>query len=396
MIIKYSLPKKWISYDFSAFANELVEARAVISSLKALPCQRNWADELQKIQLKREVAGTSRIEGADFTEKELDAALRETPEQLHTRSQRQAAAAVKTYRWISGLKNDVPITKDLIFEIHRLIVTDADDDHCTPGVIRKVDENVTFGTPTHRGAAGGVECNEAFEGLCNAIQNEFRSHDPLVQSLAVHYHIASIHPFLDGNGRTARAFEALFLQRLGLRDTLFIALSNYYYEEKIEYLRVLSDVRQENNDLTVFIKFGLQGIINQCNLLFEEIKKNIEKALFRNVMYSLFNRLQTKKRRVLAERQIEILKILLEEEHIMLNDLTKRTALIYKPLNNARKAFMRDINHLIKLRAISYTRTKEHEYEMFICLEWPTQITETEFFEIIKHLPQAKTSSFLS
>jgi Fic family protein len=42
-----------------------------------------------------------------------------------------------------------------------------------------------------------------------------------------------MHPFLDGNGRTARALEALMLQRTGLRDTLLIAMSNYSYEQKV-------------------------------------------------------------------------------------------------------------------------------------------------------------------
>ena len=62
-------------------------------------------------------------------------------------------------------------------------------------------------------------------------------------ALALHYHFAAMHPFLDGNGRSARALEALMLQRTGLRDTLFIAISNYYYEEKAEYLSALAEVR---------------------------------------------------------------------------------------------------------------------------------------------------------
>ncbi len=74
-----------------------------------------------------------------------------------------------------------------------------------------------------------------------------------------------MHPFLDGNGRTARALEALVLQRAGLRDTAFIAMSNYYYEEKAAYLDVLAEVRSQNHDLTPFINFGLKGIALQCD-----------------------------------------------------------------------------------------------------------------------------------
>ena len=63
------------------------------------------------------------------------------------------------------------------------------------------------------------------------LDTSFRGHDILIQALAAHYHFAAMHPFLDGNGRTARALEALMLGGAGLRDTCFIAMSNYYYEE---------------------------------------------------------------------------------------------------------------------------------------------------------------------
>ena len=169
-MIVYEKPQDWILYDFRKIANQLTNAKAAVLSLTTIPYQRDWADELQQVQLKREVAGTSRIEGADFTEKELEAALKETAEQLQTRSQRQAASAVKTYRWISKLPQDRQISEELICEIHRLLVTDADDDHCPPGKIRGRDQNVTFGAPRHRGVEGGEGCEKAFSELCRAAQ----------------------------------------------------------------------------------------------------------------------------------------------------------------------------------------------------------------------------------
>jgi Fic family protein len=395
-MINYQIPDSWIKYDFSKVANELMLANAAILSLTNIPYQRSWTDKLQVVQLKREIAGTSRIEGADFTDKELDAALAESPEQLHTRSQRQAAAAVRTYRWISQLPSDHLVDRGLIQEVHRLIITGADDDHCPPGELRKADVNVTFGMPAHRGAEGGVECERAFEGLCRAIQNEFKAHDPLIQALALHYHFASMHPFRDGNGRTARALEALMLQRIGLRDTLFIAMSNYYYEEKNGYLSTLAQVRAANHDLSPFIVFGLKGIEIQCNRLFAEIRKNVSKALFRNIMYDLFNRLKTKRKRVIAQRHIEILKMLLAEDKLTLENLNERTSMTYKQLKNPYKALIRDINDLIRLKAISYNKLPDNRYEFFARLEWPTEITETEFFKHVKEMPTAKTNTFLS
>ena len=395
-MIQYSFPDNWIRYDFTKLAPSLMNAKAAILSLTNIPYQRSWTEQLQVVQLKREVAGTSRIEGADFTEKELDAAMSESPEQLFTRSQRQAAAAVRTYRWIAQLPSDRSIDSDLIREVHRMIITGADDDHCPPGELRKHDVNVTFGMPAHRGAEGGTECESAFEELCRAVQEQFREHDPLIQALALHYHFAAMHPFLDGNGRTARALEALMLQRVGLRDTLFIAMSNYYYEEKNNYLNTLAQVRAADNDLTAFLIFGLKGIEVQCNRLFAEIRKNVAKALFRNVMFDLFNRLLTTRKRVIAERQIELLKLLLSVDVLTLEELEKRTAAIYKPLRNPYKALIRDINYLLRLRAIGYNKLPENRYELFARLEWPTEITETEFFESVKEMPKAKTHGFLS
>jgi Fic family protein len=392
-MIKYQLPRNWILYDKMAVFDALVKAKAAMISLTNIPYQRQWAEQLQVVQLKREVAGTSRIEGADFTDGELDAAINETIEQLHTRSQRQAAATVKAYKWIAALENDRPITEDLISTIHRIIVTDADDDHCPPGMLRKKDQNVIFGVPKHRGCEGGDSCKEAFARLCQAINQDFRDHDAFIQALSAHYHFAAMHPFLDGNGRTARAIEALMLQNVGLRDSLFIAMSNYYYEEKNSYLETLAQVRANDHDLTPFILFGLKGIAIQCQRLFEEIKKNISKSLFKDVMYNLFIRLQSTRKRIIAERQVEILKILLDSPQI-LDNLHKKVNHLYKDLRNPSKAFFRDVNFLLGFKAIGYTKN-EGIYNIFVRLEWATEITESDFFKHIDHFPKAKAQSFL-
>ena len=242
MVVSYRLPSYWIRYDQAAIFNILVEAKAKIEALQTTPYQRDWIDKLQQLQFKMEVAGTSQIEGAEFSERELNQALDETAEDRFTRSQRQVKAAANTYHWIADLPGDLPITESLIRDIHRRMVTGCDDDHCEPGTLRRPDDNVVFGVPPHRGCEGGAPCQQAFSRFVHAIDAEYRSHDPLIQAMAVHYHLATMHPFQDGNGRTARALEALLLQRAGLRDSAFIAMSNYYYEEKPLYLKALASV----------------------------------------------------------------------------------------------------------------------------------------------------------
>lgn len=396
MVTRYEIPKQWVRYDPQTILKELTGANAALLALTKIPYQRSWADELQSIQLKREVAGTSRIEGAEFTDKELDSAMRETPEQLETRSQRQAAAAVATYRWIAQLPADRPVDEALICEIHRRLVAGCDDDHCAPGRLRGPDQNVTFGAPRHRGAEGGEECAEAFRRLCEAARTVFREHDPLIQALALHYHFAAMHPFLDGNGRTARALEALMLQRTGLRDTLFIAMSNYYYENKTAYLKALNESGDNGHDLTPFLKFALKGIESQCQRLFSEIRLHLTKSLFQNTMTDLFNRLSSPRKRVMSKRHIQLMNLMLDVGEISLTELTTRTAHLYKLKNNY-KALIRDLNYLIGLNAIRARRLSDDAgFMLSINLEWPTQITETEFFKRVKEMPKGKLFGFLS
>ena len=398
MAIQYSIPDRWIRYDPVAVIDELTEAKASILSLTNIPFQRSWAERLEEMELKREVAGTSRIEGADFTEREFEEAVADNAPDAHfSRSQRQARAAINTYRWIEGFTDARPIDESLVKEVHRRIVTGCDDDHCPPGQLRGDGHNVSFGRPRHRGVEGGTECSSAMRQLIGALNQEFKGHDPLVQALALHYHIGAMHPFHDGNGRTARALEAFVLRRAHLKDTLFIAMSNYYYDEKDNYLACLSEVRKRNYDLTPFIKFGLRGISIQCQRLLREIRTHVQRSLFRDIMGQMYGRLQSTRKRALAQRQYEILNKLLdmvdEIEHRDLFDLLGKH---YGTLKTPLRAYVRDLNHLSGLRAIIVRRAEGQgpesaKFLISVRLEWATEITETEFYRQINQLPEAKT-----
>ena len=398
MTVKYRIPEHWIKYDLVAVLEELTNAKASILSMTYIPYQQSWAENLQELELKREVAGTSRIEGAEFTDDEFEEAVSsDVAGEYFSRSQRQARAAIRTYRWISELPSDVPINEELIKKIHRRIITGCDDDHCPPGQFRGVGQNVTFGRLRHRGVEGGDECETAIQLLVKAVNREFKGHDDLIKALALHYHIGAMHPFLDGNGRTARAVEALILQRARLKNSLFIAMSNYYYDENDAYLDILSQVRLNDHDLTPFIKFGLRGIALQCERLVQQIRVHLQISLFRDVMGKMFGRLRSTRKRALALRQIEILnKLLVRDQEIEFLELYEILKMQYADLKRPLSAFVRDLNNLSGLRAIS-VRLEESEspelrrYFVKVRMEWATEITEIEFFRQIKQLPRAKT-----
>jgi hypothetical protein len=186
------------------------------------------------------------------------------------------------------------------------------------------------------------------------------------------------------------------LQRAGLRDTLFIAMSNYYYEEKVAYLETLGKTRAGGHDLTPFLIFGLKGIALQCNRLFGEIRTNVKKEIFRNLMHDLFNRLQTPKKRVIADRQIRILEIFLRHDRLEWIDLRREAADIHSDLKNPIKALVRDLNYLIDLEAIRMWWDKEDDkHYIAVDLDWPEKITEITFFQITRNYPKVKSRSFL-
>ena len=400
--IKYALPTNWIKYERADLFEELSDAKAAVLALKTIPFQRRWVQEIQELQLKMEVGGSSGIEGAEFAGDELDEAMRAAdPTDLLTRSQKQANAMAKVYKWISGIPDDRPINEELICSIHRAAVTGCDDDHCSPGRIRESDHNITFGIPKHRGATGGEETASALQKLTTQALTTFRGHDPLIQALAFHYHLAAIHPFGDGNGRTARVIEALLLQRASLKDSLFVAMSNYYNEEKTTYLSSLAAVRAKGHDLTPFLKFGLKGIAIQSGRLTKLIKNQVSKEIFRNLMHELFARLQSTRKRVIVRRQLMLLEKLLntpgEIELFQLAEVTKED---YKSRKMPIDAYLRDVSRLWGLEAIHVHRegtdTKNYKWYLSVNLDWPTTITETEFFARLSRLPKSKMYGFLS
>ena len=80
---------------------------------------------------------------------------------------------------------------------------------------------------------------------------------------------------------------------------------------------------------------------------------------------------------------------------LTLEALVERTSSIYKPLKNPYKALIRDVNYLLWLKAVGLKKLPDNKYELFARLEWPTEITEAEFFKRVRGMPKAKTHGFL-
>jgi len=99
--------------------------------------------------------------------------------------------------------------------------------------------------------------------------------DPLIKMAIIHHQFESIHPFYDGNGRTGRIINILFLVQKGLLHLPVLYLSRYIIKHKNEYYRLLQAVRT-NGDWEEWLLFMLDGVektANESVVLINAIKK---------------------------------------------------------------------------------------------------------------------------
>lgn len=97
-------------------------------------------------------------------------------------------------------------------------------------------------------------------------------YDPLVKMALIHHQFESIHPFYDGNGRTGRIINILYLIQQDLLDTPILYLSRYINRNKSNYYRLLQEVRQ-TQDWQEWIIFILNGVAQTAKQTVELITK---------------------------------------------------------------------------------------------------------------------------
>lgn len=103
---------------------------------------------------------------------------------------------------------------------------------------------------------------------------ELSDYDPLVKMAIIHFQFESIHPFYDGNGRTGRILNILYLVLTGLQKLPILYLSSHIIRNKTDYYQLLQGVR-ENGDWERWISYMIRGVENTAKetiLLIEELK----------------------------------------------------------------------------------------------------------------------------
>lgn len=103
--------------------------------------------------------------------------------------------------------------------------------------------------------------------------------DPLIKMAIIHHQFESIHPFYDGNGRTGRIINILYLVLNGLLNIPILYLSQYIIETKTDYYQLLQSVREKNSweSWILYILKGVEITSQQTILIIHEIKKLMQK-----------------------------------------------------------------------------------------------------------------------
>ena len=104
-----------------------------------------------------------------------------------------------------------------------------------------------------------------------------------VGAVVAHFYVVSIHPFGDGNGRTARGVESLLLYRGHINARGFYSLANHYYKYRTKYVDLLDQVRfRTGGDLTPFVRFALSGLVADLQDVHEAVIDEVRTIAFRD------------------------------------------------------------------------------------------------------------------
>ena len=122
-----------------------------------------------------------------------------------------------------------------------------------------------------------IEILEYMKNLEDYINNDDDMVDPLVKLAIIHYQFESIHPFYDGNGRTGRIINILYLILKGLIDIPILYLSKYIIRNKSEYYKLFQETRNNNDfeDWIIYILIGIEEMAEETITIITKIRDEI-------------------------------------------------------------------------------------------------------------------------
>lgn len=331
-----------------------------------IPLPPPIAAKLDRLNLVRQIKGTTGIEGNTLSEAEIESILSETTEgrqkkiwEATSRAALERLEVINAARVAEYIRQiakpggpPVMITQPLICELHRITTEGCNYEGNVPGRYRQ--HRVRAGDYVAPDHADIPRLMDEFVRYINS--REVLSYKAPIRAILAHFYLISIHPFGDGNGRTSRALEALILYQGGYNVRGFYSLANYFYRNREEYVAQLQAARFEHHGcLQEFVRFCLKGLVEEFARVQEEILEFVRNVMFKDYITELY------RSGTINQRCLSILTLLLESGNavqISLSEYRDRThpliAAIYGRIKSKRTV-MRDLELMKKYELITIT-----------------------------------------
>lgn len=201
----------------------------------------------------------------------------------------QYAYALKT--GFESIKKHGLLTNKLILQIHKIIEQNNAGFRKLPGtkLLNDKTSEVVYTPP---------QDNETITTLMHNLEkfineDDMMDIDPLIKMAIIHHQFESIHPFYDGNGRTGRIINILYLVQKGLLHLPVLYLSRYIIQHKNDYYRMLQQVREtsEWEEWILYMLTGIEQTALESITLIGSIKKLMQqyKQTIRNELPKLYS-----------------------------------------------------------------------------------------------------------
>jgi Fic family protein len=375
----------WENFKFdykiesSGLLRHIVHVEAYKEAALNLVLPPAWREQLDKLNRVRAVYGTTALEGNPLSEAEVShqldllegreeiAATRVTKEQLQIRN----SGAAQFWARLRFSPENSPLSLTDILDMHRMVTGESDTDHNVPGHFRTF--SVVVGSPemggVHRGAPAGDVAGLMDEYVNFINHRRFKDEHPVVHALLAHFFLVTIHPFGDGNGRVSRLVEAGILFQHGYNVHGFYGLSNYFYQNEAKYKTLLQECRSSQPfDMTKFISFGIEGFATELKGINNFIKTKLNRVVYRNMMLRAFNQKAGSRRRLLNQREHNLLDFLITEteptdpfsespsKRIKFSDVRDSKYVQATYMKHTPRTFYRELTRLGELGFISFRR----------------------------------------
>jgi Fic family protein len=243
---------------------------------------REEAERYHFDSLMEEALTSSQLEGAVVTQSEAREMIRHQrpPASEH---ERMVMNNFRTMRLLTGLKDEA-LTPELILRIHREVTAETLGSPSQEGKFRSAADDVRVeddesGEVFHRPPPAET-LDGRIEKLC-AFANEMEVKGflhPVVRAILLHFWIAYDHPFVDGNGRTARALFYWLMLRNGYWLAEYFSISQQILQSPKRYYRAFLHTETDGNDLNYFILHQLEMVRLSIESLRESLRTKREEA----------------------------------------------------------------------------------------------------------------------